>query len=123
MRATLDVDSFFAPTHHRLGLTYGALGKYEQAITHLREAQQLSADSWQAMGALGHASGMTGNQAAAVEILRQTTKLSQICYVSVESFAEVHLGLGDYGNVFEWVGKDAEERASALVRLKVDPRF
>jgi TolB-like protein/Flp pilus assembly protein TadD len=123
LRATLDLDPSFAPTHHRLGLTYGAQGKYEQAIRHLTEAQRLSADSPQALGALGHLYGVAGNRAAASEILQQMAEQSRTSYVSAASFAEVHLGLGDYAKVFEWLDKALEERTSALVRLKVDPRF
>jgi TolB-like protein len=123
LRATLDMDPSFAPTHHRLGLTYGALGKYEQAIRHLTEAQRLSADSPQALGALGHLYGVAGNRAAASEILQQMAELSRTSYVSAASFAEVHLGLDDHSRVFEWLDKALEERTSALVRLKVDPRF
>lgn len=123
LRATLEMDPSFAPTQHRLGLTYGALGKYEQAIRHLTEAQRLSADSPQALGALGHLYGVAGNRAAASEILQQMAELSRTSYVSAASFAEVYLGLGEYNKVFEWLDKALEERTSALVRLKVDPRF
>jgi tetratricopeptide (TPR) repeat protein len=123
LRTTLEMDPSFAPTHHRLGLAYGALGKYEEGIGHLTEAQRLSQDSPQALGTLGHLYGMAGNKAAALEILQQMTKLSKTSYVSAASFAEVHLGLGDYSRVFEWLDKALEERTSALVRLKVDPRF
>jgi tetratricopeptide (TPR) repeat protein len=123
LRATLEMDPSFAPTHHRIGLVFGALGKHVEAVGHLRESHRLSQDSPQALGALGYLHGQTGNKAAALEILNQLEELSAAHYVSAASFAEVYLGLGEYDRVFEWLDKALDERTSALVRLKVDPRF
>jgi TolB-like protein/Tfp pilus assembly protein PilF len=123
LQATLEMNPSFAPTHHRLGLVFGALGKYREAIRHLTEAHRLSQDSPQALGALGYLHGMARNKAAALEILQQLEVLSATSYVSAASFAEVHLGLGEYTEVFKWLDKALDERTSALVRLKVDPRF
>jgi DNA-binding winged helix-turn-helix (wHTH) protein/Flp pilus assembly protein TadD len=123
LQTTLEMDASFAPTHHRLGLVLGVLGKHAEAIGHLREAHRLSQDSPQALGALGYLYGQAGNKAAAWEILLQLKELSKTSYVSAGSFAEIHLGLGEYAEVFEWLDKALDERTSALVRLKVDPRF
>ena len=123
LQTTLEMDSSFALTYHRLGLTCGALGRYAEGIEHLKEAQRLSQENPQALGALGHLYGTTGNKTAALEILGHLEQLSKTSHVSAACFAEVYLGLDDRPKMFEWLYKALDERTSALVRLKVDPRF
>ncbi len=123
LQLTLEIDSSFAPTHHRLGLSYGALGRERDAVRHFEEALLLSDDSPQVLGALGHLYGRAGDKATAQKMLERLVEKSHMGYVSAATFAEVYIGLGQYTEAFKLLEQALNERTSALVRIGVDPRF
>jgi tetratricopeptide (TPR) repeat protein len=123
LKKTLEIDPTFAATHYRLGLACGARGMHREAIRHLREAQRFSDDSPQALGALGYFFGLTGDKAAAHEILRRLAEISKSRYVSATIMAEVLTGLGLFTEALAWLERAVPERAGALVTFRVDPRF
>jgi tetratricopeptide (TPR) repeat protein len=123
LRTTLEMDAGFAPAHHRLGLTYGALGLEKEAIHHLEEALRFSEDNPQVLSSLGHLYGRIGNHAAAREVLARLIRQSEESYVTAASMAEVCIGFGDVEEAFRWMEEALKERTSALLRLRIDPRF
>jgi hypothetical protein len=44
-------------------------------------------------------------------------------YIAADDIAAVYIGLGDTDHAFAWLRHACEERATALVNLKVDPAF
>jgi hypothetical protein len=44
-------------------------------------------------------------------------------YVGADDIAAVYIGLGETDRAFEWLQRACEERATALVNLKVEPAF
>lgn len=123
LQATLEMDDHFARTHHRLGLAYSACGLHREAIGHLREARKYSDDSPQVMGSLGYAYGCAGEIHEAEIILRELLALSANSYVPAAPIADVCAGLGRIDQTLEWLESAVSERSSAIVRLRVDPRF
>jgi len=123
LNKTLEIDPSFAATHYRLGLAYGARGLQHEAIRHFEEAQRLSDDSPQALGALGYLLGQTRDRVGAHEILRRLGDFSKVRYVSATIMAEVQTGLGQDDEELAWLERAGHERAGALVTFRVDPRF
>ena len=80
---------------------------------------------------VGYAYALTGRPREAREILAQFEKRSQQHYVSPQTFALIHLGLGEKDQAFAWLEKAYEERSFELLgfsgrpftELGDDPRF
>jgi hypothetical protein len=95
---------------------------FEKAASH----SGASPDHW-----LAYAYGLTGRRREALEVLARMEKLSGERYVSPQSFAVVHLGLGDKDEAMAWLEKTYQERAFEFLgfsgpvfdRLSDDPRF
>jgi tetratricopeptide (TPR) repeat protein len=80
---------------------------------------------------LGYAYGFTGRPREALEILARLEKTSHESYVSPQSFAIVHLGLGHRDEAMAWLEKAYDARAFEVLgfsgplfdRLSGDPQF
>jgi Flp pilus assembly protein TadD len=95
----------------------------EEAVAELNQAIALSAGSTECLAALGHVYAVGGKKGEAHKVLRPLLERSKQHYVSPYSIALVYAGLGEPDEAFAWLHKSFENRASRLVRLKVDPRF
>lgn len=123
MEKTLEFDPAFAFTRQRMGLAYEGAGDYNGAVREFRRAGELSGGSPLVSSSLAHALGMAGAHAEARAILDQLLDLSRSRYVSAASIADVYLGLGEYRSALEWLEKAVDERANALVTIRVNPRY
>jgi len=94
---------------------------FERAIAEFQKTRTLSPASTFATAGLGHAYGMAGNRAEAVQILRELIEQSKKGYVPAFDVAVVYEGIGDDEHAFEWLEKAYAERSSWLVYLKQDP--
>src|SRR5208282_107481 len=121
-RKTLEMDQHFVPAHAWLGETYLQQGLFPEGITELRAASEISGGSHLYIALLAHAYGVAGDKAQAQKILDQLKDQSARSYVSSYSIGEVCLALGDRNQAFDWLEKAYEERARALVMLKVEPK-
>jgi len=122
LQKTLEMDRHFVNAHAWLGGTYLQQGLFPEAITEIRAANEISGGSHLYAALLAHAYGVAGNKAEAKKILDQLKEQSLRSYVSSYSIAEVCLALGDRNQAFAWLDKAYEERARALVMLKVEPK-
>jgi len=122
LRETLEMDQHFVPGHAWLGGAYLQQGLFPEGITELRAASEISGGSHLYLALLAHAYGLVGDKAQAQKILDQLKEQSARSYVSSYSIAEVCLALDDRNQAFDWLEKAYEERARALVMLKVEPK-
>jgi serine/threonine protein kinase/Tfp pilus assembly protein PilF len=122
LRKTLELDPHFVVAHAWLGGTYLQKGLFPEAITELQTAIEISGGSPLYIAFLGHAYGVAGGALEAQKILDQLKEQSVGSYVSSYSIAEVYVGLGDRHQALEWLEKAYEERARALVSVKVEPK-
>ena len=129
LRKTLEIDPKFGRAHLTLAEAYLAQGDRPRAVAAFEKAASRSGaapDHW-----LGYAYGVTGRRREALEILARIEKLSRERYVSPQSFAVVHLGLGDKDQAMAWLEKAYEGHAFELLgfssgifdQLSDDPRF
>ncbi len=121
-RKTIELDSGFCSAHWLLGYAYEGAGQFGEAIGEFREAMRLDRTP-AVLSSLGHALARAGRADEARAILDDLNRLALQRYVSPESQALVHVGLGENERALEWLERALEERSSYLILLKVDPRL
>jgi TolB-like protein/DNA-binding winged helix-turn-helix (wHTH) protein/Flp pilus assembly protein TadD len=126
---TLEIDPRFPRAYVGLAAAHEGKGDRARAVSDLEKSAALSPHSpnpW-----LGYAYGVTGRRSEAVKILSELEKHSRQRYVSPQSFAVVHLGLGDKDRALGLLEKAYEERSFEVLgfsgglfdRLHDEPRF
>jgi TolB-like protein/tRNA A-37 threonylcarbamoyl transferase component Bud32/Flp pilus assembly protein TadD len=123
LRKTIEMDVNFAVAHWNLGLAYEQKAMYAEAIAEFEKAIALSRGSSVYMAALGHAYAASERRAEALKIVRQLKESAERRYISPLVIAVVYAGLGAKSEVFDWLEKAYEERASLPTAIGVDPRF
>jgi len=119
----LDMDRNFARAHEDLGRAYEQKGMYEQAIRALRTAVTNSGRSPAYLGSLAYAYAVSGHRKEAAKLFEELRNIARKRYVSAYVFALVCAGLKDKDGAFAWLRKACDEYSSALIFLKVNPRF
>ncbi len=123
IKKALEINPNFVPAHFWLGQAFEQKGMFQEAIAEFQKAITLSKGSTYTVAALAHAYAVAGERVEAQKLLDQLKKLSRRRYVSSYDIAEVHIGLGNKNLAFEWFQKAFDERARALIFLKVEPRL
>ena len=107
-----------------LALVYEAKGTYAHAIAELEEAQPFWAGTSRVRGPLGRVYGLAGRRAEALRVLQELMReRAGPKYIAADDIAAVDIGLGETDRAFEWLQRACDERATALVNLKVEPAF
>jgi eukaryotic-like serine/threonine-protein kinase len=104
-----------------LGLMYLKRGLNHAAILVLQSLYGKNKRS--AAAALGYAYGVSGQEAAAREVLAEMEKLSQQSNLPAQEFALVYLGLGDKERTFLWLKKAVDDHFAPTSYLGVDPIY
>jgi TolB-like protein/Tfp pilus assembly protein PilF len=120
---TLELDPSFARAHGNCGLAYQQKRMFNEAIGEFKKAVEFSGGSSVYLGLLGHAYGLAGNRAAAIEVLDELKQRSKQQFVPPYDIAIIYSGLDQKDNSFAWLEKAYEERGSWLPWLKVDPLY
>jgi len=129
LRKTLEIDPKFFRAYQTMALAYEGKGDWPRALEVLEKRPgrgQGQGNAW-----LGYAYGVTGRRQEALEVLARIEKSSHEHYVSPQSFAVVHLGLGETEQAMAWLEKAYDGRAFEVLgfsgglfdRLKGDGRF
>jgi len=102
--------------HWRLALWYTEVGKYDDAIKHLKiQIPLMKGDEVDEVALLGNLYGRTGRRAQALEMLERLDELSrQGKYVSPALKAWVYSGLNDRDEAILWLTKGYEARAHRM---------
>jgi serine/threonine protein kinase/tetratricopeptide (TPR) repeat protein len=123
-RKAVEMDPAFVPAHLWLGLSQLSKGDRDEAVRTLERARSLpGAGPSLMLAALGLAYGVCGRTEAAELVLSELLALASGRHVSALHIALVYLGLGQTDQVFDWLHKACDERATLLVRVKADPLF
>lgn len=120
--STIELDPTFLRVYWFLGQSYVQLGMFEEAFEAYRKALSLS-DHPLTLSFLGHAYGLCGRRAEALEALGRLNETARERFVPPYFKALVHLGLGDHDRAFEWLEKAVEDRFWVLSFLKIDATF
>jgi serine/threonine protein kinase/tetratricopeptide (TPR) repeat protein len=123
IQKVLEFNPDFVVGRRCLGQVYEANRMYPEAIAELRRAVELAGDDTVNIAALGHAYAVAGHRAEARKALRKLDELATRRYVSNLARALIRVGLGENDRALELLELAFQERASALGKLKVDPRL
>jgi TolB-like protein/DNA-binding winged helix-turn-helix (wHTH) protein/Flp pilus assembly protein TadD len=107
-----------------LALAYEAKAMYAPAIAALEEAAPFWSGTSRVRGPLGRVYGLAGRPAEARAVLQELLRdRAGPRYIAADDVAAVYIGLGETDRAFEWLHRACDERAAALMNLKVEPAF
>jgi TolB-like protein/Tfp pilus assembly protein PilF len=125
----LDLDPAFSLAHFHIGRIYVALGRYVEALEHLR---RVASGSPLASGLIGFALARLGRREEAQQVLAGLRSLAATQQLGAEPVAFVLQGMGEIDTALEWYRRaiDAHEGVVAMLgvelvvdELRSDPRF
>lgn len=122
-RKVLDIDANFGYAHFWLGMAYLQKSLFKEAIEAYQKAVAYSGGNISYKAALGHAYAVAGKRDEALKILNDLLAQSGQKYVPKYEIALIYAGLGEKDRAFEFFEEAYVDRASFLVRFKVDPRI
>ena len=122
-RLTIEIDPNHFSAHWVLGITYGQQKRFEEAISALQNAVNLSGSRPFVVADLGRIFAKSKKKKEARAILKKLEEAAQEHYISPLNRAKIYLGLGEREKIFEWLEKGFEERAVRLPWLLADPQF
>ncbi len=119
---TLELEPDFTGAHLGLGQALLMSGRTGEAMAELRRAVSLSNDAL-SHAILGYACGVTGDTAAARQILGELKRRAHQRYLPAVYLAYVHIGLGDVDSAFARLEDSFQDHSPMLAPVKVDPIF
>src|SRR5213594_1709649 len=120
-RKTLEMDSRFYVAHYYLGEVLQFKGQLTEAIAEYKKAAELDDDPF-VLGLLAQAYAKLGQRDEALKMLGQLQELATRRYVTSDSFALVHIALGEKDKAIDWLERAYRDRAGPDIALiKVDP--
>jgi serine/threonine protein kinase/tetratricopeptide (TPR) repeat protein len=119
-RKALAFNPNFFQTHLVIGLLYLQTGAYDKAIAALKKAIEFGGGP-QVKAALANAYAVSGQTREAKKMLGELTDRSRQTYAPPFDVALAYVGLGDHDQAFAWLEKAYDERARAMLSLKVHP--
>ena len=122
-RDLLELDPSFYKAHTSMGRAYLQMGRYEEAIKALEKGLSLAGELPNIYGALGQAFARSGNRSQANRLLERLRQISSSRPVPSNSFALIHLGLGEKDAALGWLERAVERRESPVIGLNVHPAY
>jgi serine/threonine-protein kinase len=117
----LSIDPHYADAIINIGRAFEQMRMYPQAQHAYQSILAFAPHEPALLALLGHLYAVTGQQAAAREIVSQLQETSGSRYVPSLYVALIYIGLGDRDQAFAWLDKAYEERCDFLVYLPTDP--
>ena len=129
-RRALELDPNFVNAYWWMGAAQAHQGDLPKAIESFARGLAMS-DGTVFRGLLGHAYGLAGQKAKALELLAEIEKIARNRYVSPVDLAVIHAGLGEADSTFQWMETAFRTRATRVHELrrpyfdkfKSDPRY
>ncbi|MBM3756707.1 MAG: hypothetical protein FJW38_22315 [Acidobacteria bacterium] len=122
--AAIAANPAFFVTYGWQGVAYLVKGQMDEAIGSFQTARDLTSGrhSW-VIGSLGHALALSGRTEQARAMLAELIQRSSREPIDPIAMAQIHDGLGEEAEAFEWLEKAVETRGMLLVLFPCDPRF
>jgi TolB-like protein/Flp pilus assembly protein TadD len=117
----LSFDPNYAVAVINLGRANEQQGMYPQAQQAFQSVLAFAPHDPALLALLGHLYAVSGQQAAARNIISQLQQMSKSRYVPSLYIAMVYTGLGDKDEAFAWLDKAYAERCEYLVYLPTEP--
>ena len=122
-RLTIQIEPNHFSAHWVLGVTYGQMKRYAEAVSVLETAVEMSSKRPFVVADLARILAESGQKTEASRILKKLEAASREHYISPVNYAKIHQALGATEKVFENLEKGFEERAVRLPYLLLDPQF
>lgn len=122
-RLTIQIEPNHFSAHWVLGITYGQLKRFDEAVSALQTAVNLSSNRPFVVADLARIFAESGKKAEARKILKKLEEAAKEHYISPVNYAKIHQSLGAAEKVFENLEKGFGERAVRLPYLLIDPQF
>ena len=120
---TSELDRNYPETADFRGLAYEQKSMYQEAVTELQTAINLSGGSPHMKAELGHAYAIAGETTQALDILNELKRGSTETHISSYDIAVIHVGLGRKERALEALENAYQERSEWLRYVRVDPRL
>src|SRR5215204_1837246 len=120
-RLTIDIEPNHFTAHWVLGLACAVQEKYVESLASLQNAVTISSNRPFVVAELGRVLALAGKQDEARDLLKSLEDAAAENYISPVNRAKIHLGLGEYDQVFEWLEKGLEEQAVRMPYFLIDP--
>ncbi len=118
----IEANPEFFVFHLILGQSYQQAGRNDEGLARIVKVAPQMAEGV-AEGALGYAYAKAGRRAESMKLLDKLQRRSSETYIGAIYMAQVYCGLQEADRTLEWLEKALEERATASVYLKVNPRY
>ncbi len=131
-RKAIELDPNFLLAHRVLGLAYQYKGQHDEAIAEFTRGVEISHGDPVAKAFLARSYAAAGQKDKATQILNELLGIAAKQYMPPAEIAATFTALGRNDEAFAWLDKAYDERAAALVYLKInrdydpiraDPRF
>jgi TolB-like protein len=122
LRESFELDAGSAPARLFLGLTLVEMGSFDEAVPELETALQV-ARSPEMIAALGYAFARAGHIDRARQAMGELMTFAGTRYISSSLIAQVHAGLDEPLEAFDWLEKARDAHAADLAWLPVRPVF
>lgn len=131
-RKAIEMDPNFLLAHRVLGLAYEYRGRHDEATAEFTRGVELSHGDPVAKAFLARSYAAAGHKDQATKILNELLQLATRQYMPPVEIAATYTALGRNEEAFSWLNKAYDQRAAALVYLRVnrdydsirpDPRF
>lgn len=121
LKAALEVEPNFLPTHFLLGQTFLRSGNFAAAEQIFDKALQLAPDSSLIRASLAIAKSRLGDRKSAEGLVRSIEEMRARQYVPASHLAVAYFGLGDMENGLRAMERAVEERDGWVVFMKIEP--
>jgi tetratricopeptide (TPR) repeat protein len=122
-RRALDLEPGFAIGHLRLGVAYGWLNRYDDALAQLDLGLRASGGNPGFVAALVRVYATSGREREARRQLAELLDMAKQRYVPAYSIAAAYAALGDKDAAFMWLERAFEERSLELTFIGVEPEM
>ena len=120
---TLEMDRNFFLAHYTIGQAYEQKGMFDEAITAIQRAVELSPDNIEMLAALGRVLAVAGRREEARQIVDQLEAGMEHRHSWQYDMALIYAGLGEDERAFECLEKGYQWRDGMMILLNVEPRF
>jgi TolB-like protein/predicted Ser/Thr protein kinase len=117
-RHMLELDEGHFLGHWTRGIALDLAGHPADAVAPLQKAFELSGGSALAMANLGYVLASIGRRDEARRLLDEAGARARAGYWSPMVFAQIHVGLGEWDQAFEWLDRAVEARDPLIMPIK-----
>jgi adenylate cyclase len=123
LNKTLEIDPNFWITHINLAKIYIERKQFDEALVHLKKAEESSGGNTETISLRGYALAKAGRHEEAQAALEELRSASTQRFIPPYNIALIYNGLGDSEASLTWLEKALQVRDVRTTLLKIDPKW